>query len=95
MESKNPRTCSTGTIKRLLRSFSVGQYNTSLYYEARSMHSSVCGGITTIVCALLLLYYAVLTMTTVLNRNNYYLDQTSLPLAVKKIIDINNWAHST
>ena len=39
-----------GCLGKCLRAISFGQYSTKLYYRGRDQHSSILGGIVTVVC---------------------------------------------
>jgi hypothetical protein len=57
-----------------LEFISVGQYYTKLYHRGKGTQSSIVGGILTIICALILVSYAVVILVPIFNRDNYNLD---------------------
>lgn len=45
-----------------LRRVSVGQHSTKLYFSGQAQNSSVCGGLLTLACAVLLIVYIIIVL---------------------------------
>lgn len=58
----------------VLELISVGQYYTKLYHRGKGTKSSMLGGILTIMCAIILVTYAVYILVPIFNKDNYNLD---------------------
>ena len=57
-----------------LRSISVGKYDSILYSEQSNKHSSIIGGILTLMFGIGLLYYASIVFRAILYRESYNLE---------------------
>jgi hypothetical protein len=60
-----------------LRQVSLGQYRTPLYFEGSDSYSSALGGLATLILVILLFAYGFSKMLSIINLDNYYLDQRS------------------
>ena len=66
------------TLRKLLRSVSLGKYDTKMYLEdGEDAYSSSLGGIITIICGLIIMSYAIIAINSVLQRDTIYLDTTN------------------
>ena len=78
-------------IGRYFRFISVGQYQTKLYSDNLGQHSSIFGGLSTLICGILLLYYSVITLAATFNRDHHDVGiySTDFNKASMKLIDFN------
>ena len=51
-----------GICGRVLRAISFGQFKTKLYYREQDQHSSVLGGVVSLICGIFLASYAVVVL---------------------------------
>ena len=59
------------SLPSLLRIISVGQYQSKLYHRGKGSHSSVLGGIMTLILTIIFVYYAATTLASVISRKHY------------------------
>lgn len=103
MSSQN-NICKKFFVKPLvsfLKLISVGKYSSVFYNKERNLHSSVIGGIITLILATFLIAYGGIILNSVINRVNYNLeinlnqlesmlfDQTKNVIDPDKIIQCN------
>jgi hypothetical protein len=70
-----------------LRGISVGKYDNGLYLQERRQQSSVCGGICTILLAIMLITYAAVIFTAIFKRDEYTLQESSVLFEESGILD--------
>lgn len=70
-------------LKRLLEYLSVGKYQTSFYHQGKANHSSILGGLITLVFSISLLVFSVITIKSIVDRDNYNVDDTASPVAAQ------------
>ena len=62
----------SGCLRRVLLTLSLGQFKTKLYYGNQNQHSSIYGGIISIICGLIVAVYAsVVLWDTIIKRDSY------------------------
>lgn len=71
--SKPKRWCAT--VNGLLKVISLGKYETKLYNEGEASHSSSLGGIVTIICGLMIAFYAFVVLKTVFDMESFNIDE--------------------
>lgn len=63
-------------LKNCLRNISLGQYPTKFYHTGMyDNYSSICGGIVTLLCLIMVLVYLIILLNDVFSRNQYNLDR--------------------
>lgn len=64
-------------IAHSLRSLSVGKYSSVFYAKGKTYHSSVIGGIITLVLMIFFTWYSYSLFVKIFERQNYHLETTS------------------
>jgi hypothetical protein len=70
--SKLQRCCAP--INKFLKAISLGKYDTKLYFDGEPSQSSSIGGIITIICGLVIAFYALVVILNVFSKETYHLD---------------------
>lgn len=88
MEPKNRR-CLVWALDAL-RYISLGQYQTKLHFRGRDTHSSVLGGLFTIVCIVVLAIYGLVSLIALVRRENFNLKLQSRPIVALEYNSTSN-----
>lgn len=84
---KRPRESFLDQIRAFISNFSIGRYHPKLYFNSsQSHHSSICGGLTTLLVFALFFILAFTNVKTLLSGNTLQITET-------KVI-YSNWEHS-
>lgn len=67
-------------LKECLRSISIGQYSSALYYKGKTSQSSVAGGIITLLVGTIFLIASVLILKDILNTTHFNLEVETVQL---------------
>ena len=67
-------------VKDFLRFVSIGKHYSIFYFKGRNQHSSILGGLLTIFFAIIFITYSVITLSNVINKKHFNLDETARPL---------------
>ena len=62
----------------VLQQISIGKYDRGLYLDEKRHHSSICGGILTILIVVTIIGYMTSVFTTIFQRLEYKIDESSL-----------------
>lgn len=60
-------------ISGMLTFASFGKYSSKLYHKGNAYHASPLGGIVTIACGVIILAVAIVTFTSIFNKDQYKL----------------------